>query len=562
MNAVIYARFSSHNQTEQSIDGQLRVCYEYAEREGINVVGEYIDRALSARSADRPDFQRMIKDARKKAFDYVIVYKLDRFSRNRYDSAMYRHELKKHNVKVLSATEGIGDNPESILLEALLEASAEYYSVELSQKVTRGMRESAHKRQFNGGQIPYGYKVEDKFLVVDEIRAPIVRRIYEEYVSGKSKKHIVDDLNADGHRTAKNAPFSYNSLSRILKNDVYIGVYRWKDIVDESAVPVILDRATFEAAQERAAANRMRPAASTKKERYLLAGKLYCGHCGSPMQGGYGTSKTGAKHLYYICATRKKKKTCDKKNERSDFLDWYVVEQTVEYVLQPRIIDYISSCVADQFDAEINSSKITELERGIADLDKEMDSLIEMMAKMPNQRARERSTKRFNLLDAQHEELKIELSKMRIANNIRIKKEDVAVWLKSFANGDLMDETFRERVIDALVSRVYLYDDHLEIWYNVKDAKQNCYIDPPESSSGGESGVRALRAMHHQILSPEIQRIRGFLMCLTPKSKLLSSYILAKLNQNKADKRHESAMSVCFDLVCFFEDASLIAAQS
>ena len=126
-NAVIYARYSSHSQTEQSIEGQLRVCHEYAQREGFTIVGEYIDRAISGKTDDRPDFQRMISDSRKRAFQYVIVYKLDRFARNRYDSAVYKHKLKQNGVKVVSAMENIGDNPESIILEAVLEASAEYY---------------------------------------------------------------------------------------------------------------------------------------------------------------------------------------------------------------------------------------------------------------------------------------------------------------------------------------------------------------------------------------------------------------------------------------------------
>lgn len=157
-NAVIYARYSSHSQTEQSIEGQLRVCHEYARREGFTIVGEYIDRAISGRTDDRPDFQRMISDSRKRAFQYVIVYKLDRFARNRYDSAVYKHKLKQNGVKVVSAMENIGDNPESIILEAVLEASAEYYSLELAQKIKRGMRESALKGQFCGGGIPFGYK--------------------------------------------------------------------------------------------------------------------------------------------------------------------------------------------------------------------------------------------------------------------------------------------------------------------------------------------------------------------------------------------------------------------
>ena len=125
---VIYARYSSDNQREESIEGQLRECMAYAERNGITVIGNYIDRAMSARTADRPDFQRMINDSEKKLFDVIIVWKLDRFSRDRYDSATYKHILKKNGVKVISATENITDSPEGILLESLLEGLSEYYS--------------------------------------------------------------------------------------------------------------------------------------------------------------------------------------------------------------------------------------------------------------------------------------------------------------------------------------------------------------------------------------------------------------------------------------------------
>ena len=132
MNGVIYARYSSDNQREESIEGQIRECMEFAERQGITVIGNYIDRALSAKTDDRPDFQRMIKDSTKQLFDVVIVWKLDRFSRNRYDSAYYKMLLKKSGVKVISAKENISDRPEGILLESMLEGYAEFYSAELS----------------------------------------------------------------------------------------------------------------------------------------------------------------------------------------------------------------------------------------------------------------------------------------------------------------------------------------------------------------------------------------------------------------------------------------------
>ena len=126
--AVIYARFSSHSQTEQSIEGQLRECYEFARRNKYIVLEEYIDRAISGTTDKRPDFLRMIEDGKSKNFDYVIVYQLDRFARNRYDSAHYKNILHKNGIKVLSAKENISDEPSGSLMESVLEGIAEYYS--------------------------------------------------------------------------------------------------------------------------------------------------------------------------------------------------------------------------------------------------------------------------------------------------------------------------------------------------------------------------------------------------------------------------------------------------
>lgn len=159
MKAVIYARYSSDNQREASIEGQLRECMEFAEKSGITVIGNYIDRALSAKTDNRPEFQKMIKDSYREVFDSVIVWKVDRFARNRYDSAYYKNILKKNGVKVISAKEHIGEGSEGIILEAILEGMAEFYSAELAEKVTRGLKENALKGLYNGGSVPVGYVI-------------------------------------------------------------------------------------------------------------------------------------------------------------------------------------------------------------------------------------------------------------------------------------------------------------------------------------------------------------------------------------------------------------------
>ena len=219
MRAVIYARYSSDNQTEASIEGQLRECMEFAEHAGIDVIKSYIDRALSAKSDNRPEFQQMIKDSYKHAFDCIIVWKLDRFSRNRYDSAHYKALLRKNGVKVVSAKEAIAEGSEGILLESVLEGMAEYYSAELGQKVKRGMRLNAEKCLYTGGGVLLGYKVNpDKTFSIDESTAYYVRKIFEMYANGSTVTEINRFLNSHNIKTIRGAEFNKNSLHGILKN--------------------------------------------------------------------------------------------------------------------------------------------------------------------------------------------------------------------------------------------------------------------------------------------------------------------------------------------------------
>ena len=160
MNAVIYARFSSHQQNEQSIEGQIKVCREFAQREGYIIVGEYIDRAVSGKTDNRPQFQKMIADSARRSFEVIIVYQIDRFARNRYDSATNKAKLKKNGVRVLSARENISDDASGVLIEGVLESMAEYYSAELSQKIRRGMDLNAEKGFCTGGNVALGYYVD------------------------------------------------------------------------------------------------------------------------------------------------------------------------------------------------------------------------------------------------------------------------------------------------------------------------------------------------------------------------------------------------------------------
>lgn len=496
MNAVIYARYSSHNQTEQSIEGQLRDCYAFAEREGLQVVGEYIDRAITGRTDERPDFQRMISDARKQQFQRVIVWKFDRFSRDRYDSAIYKHKLKQYGVKVLSAMENVGEGEVGIILEALLEASAEQYSLDLSRKVLRGQRESRIKGTFLGGHVPIGFKVENMRLVVDERTAPAVRYMFEQYAQGVPKKRIIADLNARGIRNSQGKPLTMSSIQNVLRNKKYIGIYEHGGECVTGGCEALIDEDTFYKVQKRLDDVKHAPAASKAKVDYLLQGKAFCGYCGSNMVGESGRGRMGTVYHYYSCSKRKKQHACDKKNEKKDFIEWYVVEQTVEYVLTPERIQYIAAEIIEQYKKDCGNDRIKEYEKQLNRINAEISRLVDTLAVCPAA-ARQPIFDKMEQLDAEKTETELDLAKLRVSAKVQLSEETIIEWLKQFCNGDPLDMDFREKIIDTFINSVYLYDDKVIIYYNIEGGKQVSYIEmldntkePPFSENGSSESVR------------------------------------------------------------------------
>ena len=337
MTAVIYARYSSDNQREESIEGQIRECTAYAEKNGITVVKHYIDRALSAKTDNRPDFQQMIKDSEKRLFDIVLVWKLDRFARNRYDSAHYEYQLERNHVKLVSATEPISDSPAGIMVKSMLTGMAEYYSAELSEKVVRGMTENTLKGVYNGGTVPFGYVIdENRHYKPDPLLAPYVEQAFQKYADGATMTDLRDWLKAHNIKNTLGGEMSYNTIQRMLSNRRYIGELRLRDVVQPNAIPALVSEELFNKVQEKLAKNKKAPARHKAEESYLLTTKLYCGKCGALMFGESGVSHTGKMYTYYKCAAAKKKKTCDKKAVRKQWLE-ALEEQRKE--LQARIAE-------------------------------------------------------------------------------------------------------------------------------------------------------------------------------------------------------------------------------
>ena len=313
LRAVIYARYSSESQREESIEGQLRECYAFARKNDISVIGEYIDRAFSAKTDRRPDFQRMIKDSAKRHFDLVIVWKLDRFARNRYDSANYKAVLKRNGVKVMSATESISEGSEGILLESVLEGMAEYYSADLSEKVIRGHTENALKCKYNGGTLPIGYTTDkEQNYHIDPLTAPFVLEAYQNYDEGMTMSEIAVILNQKELKNTRGGRISIENVASLLKNRRYTGEYIYRDIVVPDGIPAIVPKDLFDRVQEKIAKNKKAPARHKAEDDYILTTKLFCGECKSLMVGESGTSCTKQVYHYYKCVSAKKHTGCHK----------------------------------------------------------------------------------------------------------------------------------------------------------------------------------------------------------------------------------------------------------
>ena len=472
MTAVIYARYSSDNQREESIEGQIRECTAYAEKNGITVVKHYIDRALSAKTDNRPDFQQMIKDSEKRLFDIVLVWKLDRFARNRYDSAHYEYQLERNHVKLVSATEPISDSPAGIMVKSMLTGMAEYYSAELSEKVVRGMTENVLKGKYNGGTIPIGYTVdEEKFFQIDPLKAPFVVEAFQRYNDGATMKELMNWLNDSGVTTNRNQKFTYNSIQTLLTNRRYIGENRFKDIVMPDSIPVIIEKELFDSVQDKIAKNRRAPARHKAEDDYLLTTKLFCGMCGAMMFGECGTSRNKNVHHYYKCANAKRTKTCKKKTVRKEWLEDLVVCETMKMIHDDDCIQSIVDAVMILQEQE--NTVLPLLEKQMKDIENGIENLLNAI----QAGVLTSSTKgRLEKLEAQQKELEIRIAEEKLAKP-KVSADFVKFWLTNFRKLDPNVKSHRETLINTFVNAVYLYDEKVLITFNYKDGTKTITFD-------------------------------------------------------------------------------------
>ena len=454
--AVIYARYSSHNQREESIEGQLRECQDFARRNGMVIVGEYIDRALTGTTDNRASFQRLIRDSEKGNFQAVVMYTLDRFARNRYDSAIYKARLKKNGVKVYYAKQSIPDSPEGIILESVLEGYAEYYSENLSRNIKRGFTDNALQCKSVGGHAPLGLRVgKDQRYEIDHAEAKIVREIFQKYLDGVCISDIVEYCNNQGYRTKTGKKFSRTGMGVILRNERYKGVYRLGDIVNEHGIPAIIPPSDFDRVQEKLHHNYATRARGKAHTEYLLTTKLFCGHCKSSMVGESGTGRNGTTYNYYKCLDRKRNNTCDKKPENKEWIENFVVRQTMTTVLTEENVELIAENAMKLVEKEMaDTSALTEYEAQLKDTTKRINNILDMM----EQGISTDSTKeRLLQLEEQKRILSSNIAREKTKKPF-LTKERIMFWLLSFKDGNVDDIEFKRKIIHTLVNRVYVFD--------------------------------------------------------------------------------------------------------
>lgn len=468
--AVIYARYSSDAQSEQSIEGQLRVCQKYAQDNGYLILDTYIDRAMTGTNDLRPEFRRMIKDSEKKQFEIVLVYKLDRFSRNKYESTIHKKTLKDNGVKLISAMENIPDTPEGIILESLLEGMNQYYSAELAQKVNRGIRESWLKGNSTGGVCTYGYRVVDKKYVIEEHEAEIVREVFTKYAQGFKARAIAKDLRERGIRRKDGRYLHSKYLYQILHNVRYTGKTYHDGTEYDNIFPRII---TDEVWQKVCAINDDNKIAPSRKKEiydYILSGKLICGHCKERMSGESGTGRNGI-HYYYLCLSKRRKKhLCTLKPIRKQELEDTVINATVAmlkggdniHFIAENIFNFHKRCETDNTNLNSLITKRAEAEKASRNIIKAIEMGI----------ITEQTKQRLTELERQINQLDFDIDREKQRNYTYLTVEEIERFLKSKVFDNTNNIKARKLIVNTFIKEILLYDDEIIITYYFSDNQE------------------------------------------------------------------------------------------
>lgn len=494
---VIYARFSSHNQREESIEQQVAECKAFALTLGISIIGVYSDSAKTGRTDRRPQFQKLQREAQKGGFTYIVAYKSNRIARNILNALMFENEMEKLGIKVVYAKEEFGNNAAGRFALRTMMNVNQFFSENMAEDIKRNQADNALNCRANG-PAPFGYKTGDdgKFIIDDE-KSKIVQEIFNRIANGEKFVEISNDLNRRGIKTKKGNEWGKSSFFTILHNERYTGVYIFNDVRIEGGMPVIIERSLFDRVQ-RIMKTKKNPQGRKRADDgiYLLTGKLFCGKCGSHMIGMSGTSKNGDSHYYYICNDKRTNGTCDKKAVRRDYLENVIAKAIREYILQPNVMEWIVQQVLDFQKGDVRQTEITNLQ----ERHKEVKKAIANMMVAIDQGIITASTKEhLQELESERALLDARILVAQAEAGKAVTRESLLAYLEHFRVADADDKDCQKELFDAFVKSVYLYDDHITLTFDINDgSSENVEICMDDAEQSLHDDVRLNSVVGHQ----------------------------------------------------------------
>lgn len=480
--AVAYARFSSNNQREESIDAQLRAIREYCEKENIELIAEFVDEAVSGKTDNREDFQKMINQLLKGHIqaDYVLVHKFNRFARSKFDSALYKKKLKDVDTKVVSVTQKIDDTPEGELLEGFLETIDQYYSANLAAEVRKGLRENALKGKHAGGQVLFGYSLNKDGYYVPNENAKIVKRIFEEYVAGVPKTVICERLNAEGYRNQRGKTFTTRTLYDLLRNEKYIGNYvytidkketiRLDGIIQNPPIDMKLWNEVQQLCKE--SAEKVKGRRHPSGNFYYLTGKAFCGECGSRIcaNGSKRSNGTGKLNYYYQCVEKVKHKSgCKNPGINKDYIEPKVLSVILSVIMDK---DYIKKFAHTAYNEILAMRKkpvvsTADLKKELAQITKKQERLRDLY--IDGAMSKEILDEKNGELNRRSFQIKDELEKRKnIIESEDITVEDIEKFITQYIDNVLenykqSDEEFKRIIFHTFLEKVVISKDKVEV---------------------------------------------------------------------------------------------------
>lgn len=472
---VLYGRYSSHNQKDISVEQQFEKGYGLASEYGIRIVDTYADRAVSGRTDKRKDFQRMMADAEKGKFCYVIAWKSNRMGRNMLEALINEARLQDMGVRVLYVEEDFDDTAAGRFAARSMMNVNQFYSENMAEDIKRGLYDNAANCMVANGHLPYGYKADDSLhYVLDEPKAAIIREIFVRVSCGEPLVDIYTSLNDRGLKTSYNKPWGRSSFQKILHNERYRGIYIYGDVRIENGIPRIISDELFFKVQEVLKTKKNPQGRHRINGDYLLTGKLFCGHCKSPMTGVSGTGRTGQLHFYYTCQKRRMEKACTKKNVRRDDIELQVAQAIQEYALNDDVIEWIADSVIAYNDRKEAESHIAILEDQLADVQRSIKNL---MSAIEQGIITSTTKSRLMELEQAQSDISAKISAAK-ADIIPVDRKRLIEWLISLREGDISNKKFQSKLFDTFLTAVYLYDDnHAKIVFSFSGSKKSIDID-------------------------------------------------------------------------------------